>query len=206
MRMACLALNLLESRDKMKKTIKDFELKEKTVLIRCDFNVPMKDGVITDDNRIMQSLETIEYALSKGAKVVLFSHLGRVKEESDKLKNTLLPVAQRLGELLGMTVLFSPETRGKKLETMIKNMSFGQVLLVENTRFEDLDGKKESGNDEKLGKYFASLGDIFINDAFGTCHRAHASNVGIASHLPSGIGFLVEKELAAFKPALVFIA
>ena len=202
MKMACLALNLLESRDKMKKTIKDFELKEKTVLIRCDFNVPLKDGVITDDNRIMQSLETIEYALSKGAKVVLFSHLGRVKEESDKLKNTLLPVAQRLGELLGMTVLFSPETRGKKLETMIKNMSFGQVLLVENTRFEDLDGKKESGNDEKLGKYFASLGDIFINDAFGTCHRAHASNVGIASHLPSGIGFLVEKELAAFKPAL----
>lgn len=179
----------------MKKTIRDFDLNNKKVLIRCDFNVPIKNGQIVDDNRIVASLPTIEYAIDKGAKVILFSHLGRVKTIEDKEKNSLHLVAERLSELLEKKVLFINETRGNKLENAVKNMENGDVLLVENTRFEDLDGKKESGNDEELGKYWASLGDIFINDAFGTAHRSHASNVGIASNLPSGIGFLIEKEL-----------
>ena len=184
------------------KNIKDFDLNNKKVIIRVDFNVPMKDGVITDDNRIVSSLETINYAINNGAKVILMSHLGRVKEESDKEKNTLLPVANRLCELLDRNVYFSHYTRGEKLENAINNLKPGEVLLMENTRYEDLDGKKESGNDEELGKYWASLGEIFINDAFGTCHRAHASNVGIASYLPSGVGFLVQKELDNMLPVI----
>ena len=182
------------------KTIKDFDLYGKRVLIRVDFNVPIKDGIITDDNRIKASLETINEAIKNGAKVILLSHLGRVKEESDLAKNDLLPVSKRLSELLGKEVIFIPKTRGTILEEAISNMQNG--LLVQNTRYEDLDGKKESSNDLELGKYWASLGDIFINDAFGTSHRAHASNVGIASHLPSGIGFLVEKELKAMLPVI----
>lgn len=179
----------------MKKTIKDFDLKDKKVIIRVDFNVPIKDGVITDDNRIKQSLETINYAINRGAKVILMSHLGRIKTSDDIKKNSLCLVSIRLSELLNKNVIFVGETRGEKLESLINNMHSGDVLLMENTRYEDLDGKKESSNDEKLGKYWASLGDIFINDAFGTTHRAHASNVGIASNLPNGIGFLIEKEL-----------
>ena len=177
------------------KTIRDFDLKDKKVIIRVDFNVPIKDSIIEDDNRIKQSLETINYAIEQGAKVILLSHLGRIKEESDKEKNTLEPVALRLSELLDKEIIFVEETRGEILEEEINNLKNGEVILVENTRFEDLNGKLESSNDLELGKYWASLGDIFINDAFGTCHRAHASNVGIASNLPSGIGFLVEKEI-----------
>lgn len=184
------------------KTIRDFNLYGKRVLIRVDFNVPIKDGVITDDNRIKASLETINAAIKKEAKVILLSHLGRVKEESDLAKNDLLPVSKRLSELLGKDVLFISKTRGPELENAIANMQNGDVLLIQNTRYEDLDGKKESSNDPELGKYWASLGDIFINDAFGTSHRAHASNVGIASILPSGIGFLVEKELNAMLPVI----
>ena len=184
----------------MKKTIKDYELEGKRVIIRVDFNVPIKEGIIKDDNRIIESLETINYAISHKAKVILLSHLGRVKEEADKIKNDLAPVAKRLEELLNKIVMFVPTTRG--LETFVNKMNNGDVLLVQNTRYEDLDGKKESNNDEQLGIYWSSLGDIFINDAFGTAHRAHASNVGIASHLPSGVGFLVEKELEAFEPVL----
>lgn len=180
---------------KTKKTIKDYELNNKKVIIRCDFNVPMKDGKITDDNRIKESITTIKYALDNGAKVILMSHLGRVKTEEDKVKNSLKEVSVRLSELLEQDVTFVPVTRGEELETAVNNLQNGEVLLVENTRFEDLDGKKESGNDEELGKYWASLGEIFINDAFGTSHRAHASNVGIGSNLPNGIGFLVEKEV-----------
>ena len=179
----------------MKKTIRDFDLKDKKVIIRVDFNVPIQDGEIKDDNRIKQSLETIEYALNHDAKVILLSHLGRIKTEEDKEKNTLEPVALRLSELLNKEVIFVKETRGELIEQEIEHLKSGEVLLIENTRFEDLDGKKESSNDSELGKYWASLGDIFINDAFGTSHRSHSSNVGIASNLPSGIGFLVEKEL-----------
>ena len=179
----------------MKKTIRDFDLKDKKVLIRCDFNVPIKNNKIIDDNRIITSIPTIKYAIDNGAKVILFSHLGRVKCEEDKEKNNLFIVAKRLEEVLGKKVLFVPETRGETLNNVVNNMSNGDVVLVQNTRYEDFAGKKESGNDEELGRYWASLGDIFINDAFGTAHRAHASNVGIASHLPSGVGFLIEKEL-----------
>lgn len=177
----------------MKKTIRDYDLNGKKVIIRVDFNVPIKDGVIKDDNRIRESLKTINYAIDNNAKVILLSHLGRVKEESDLAKNDLAPVAKRLSELLGKEVIFSATTRD--LEKYVDNMKEKDVLLVQNTRYEDLDGKKESSNDKELASYWASLGDIFINDAFGTSHRAHASNVGIASILPNGIGFLVEKEL-----------
>ena len=186
----------------MKKTIRDFDLNGKKVIIRVDFNVPIKDGIISDDNRIRESLETINYAINNNAKVILLSHLGRIKEENDKIKNTLLPVSKRLEELLNKKVYFIDETRGEKLEKKVKELENGEVLLIENTRFEDLDGKKESSNDVELGKYWASLGDIYINDAFGTCHRAHASNVGIASNLPSGIGFLVEKEINVISKAI----
>lgn len=176
------------------RTIKDFNLENKKVIIRVDFNVPIKEGKIIDDTRISESLQTIKYAIDNNAKVILMSHLGRVKTVEDK-KNTLYPVSIRLSELLEKKVKFIATTRGKELEDAINNLQNKEVLLMENTRFEDIDGKKESGNDEELGKYWASLGDIFINDAFGTAHRAHASNVGIATHLESGIGFLIEKEL-----------
>lgn len=181
----------------MKKTIRDYDLNNKKVIIRCDFNVPIKEGKIVDDNRIVQSLETIKYALNNNAKLILMSHLGRIKEEEDKAKNSLILVANRLSELLGKEVKFSHVTHGEELESLVNSLNPGDVLLMENTRFEDVPGKKESGNDPELGAYWASLGEIFINDAFGTCHRAHASNVGISSHLPSGLGFLVEKEVNA---------
>ena len=179
----------------MKKTIRDYDLSGKKVIIRVDFNVPIKDGKITDDNRIKASLETINYAINNNAKVILMSHLGRIKTEEDKIKNTLEPVALRLSELLDKEIIFVDETRGKILEDAISELKPGEILLMENTRFEDLNNKAESSNSEELGKYWASLGDIYINDAFGTSHRSHASNVGIASNLPNGIGFLIEKEI-----------
>ena len=183
----------------MKKSIKDLgNLQGKTVLMRVDFNVPLKDGKITNDNRITAALPTIEYALNQGAKVVAFSHLGRVKEEADKASKSLAPVAVRLSELLGKEVKFVPETRGAELEAAIKGLKGGEILMFENTRFEDVDGKKESKNDPELAKYWASLGDVYVNDAFGTAHRAHASNVGIASNIGEGnsaSGFLVDKEI-----------
>lgn len=181
------------------KTIKDINLDNKKVLIRCDFNVPIKEGKIVDDTRITAALPTIKYCLEKNAKVILFSHLGRIKEESDLEKNTLAPVAKRLEELLNQKVTFINKTRGEELETAINNMNNKDIILVQNTRYEDLDGKKESKNNPELGKYWASLGDVFVNDAFGTIHRAHASNVGIASNIDSCIGFLIEKELNALK-------
>ena len=177
-------------------TIRNLKLENKKVLIRCDFNVPIKNGKIIDDTRIKESLETINYCIENKAKIILFSHLGRVKDENDKKDKTLKPVAKRLGELLNKDVIFINETRGEKLEKAIEKLDCGDILLVENTRFEDIDGKKESKNDKELGKYWASLGDLFINDAFGTVHRSHASNVGIASNLKSAVGFLVEKELS----------
>ena len=179
------------------KTVKDINIENKKVLIRCDFNVPIKEGKIIDDTRIVSSLQTINYCLEKNAKIILFSHLGRVKEEADLEKNNLAPVAIRLSELLNREVKFITKTRGEELENAVQNMNNQDVILVQNTRYEDLDGKKESKNDEELGKYWASLGDVFINDAFGTIHRAHASNVGIATNLPSAFGFLIEKELNA---------
>lgn len=179
-----------------KLTVRDIELKGKKVLIRVDFNVPVQNGEISDDNRIKAALPTIKYVLENGGKAILFSHLGRIKSEEDKVKNSLKIVSERLAELLGQEVIFVPETRGVALEAAINGLTEGQVLMFENTRFEDLDGKKESKNDPELGKYWASLGDVFINDAFGTAHRAHASNVGVSSNIEvAAAGFLLEKEI-----------
>ena len=188
-----------------KLTVKDLALKGKKVLVRVDFNVPLKDGVITNDNRISAALPTIQHITTEGGKAILFSHLGRVKEEADKEGKSLAPVAKALSDKLGKEVVFVPGvTRGEALETAINNLPEGGVLLVENTRFEDVDGKKESKNDSELGKYWASLGDdIFVNDAFGTAHRAHASNVGISSNVSqAAAGFLMENEIKFIKEAV----
>ena len=188
-----------------KLTVKDVELKGKKVLVRVDFNVPVKDGVITNDNRITAALPTIKYILEQGGRAILFSHLGRVKEEADKEGKSLAPVAADLAAKLGQDVKFIPGvTRGAELEAAVNALEDGQVLLVENTRFEDVDGKKESKNDPELGKYWASLGDgIFVNDAFGTAHRAHASNVGISANVEKAVaGFLLEKEIAYIQEAV----
>lgn len=194
-----------------KQTVKDLDLKGKKVLVRADFNVPLKDGEITNDNRIQAALPTLEYVLEQSGRAIVFSHLGRVKEEADKEGLSLAPVAERLGELLGKDVTFVPETRGEKLESAVAELNDGEILMVENTRFEDVDGKKESKNDPELGKYWAGLGDVFVNDAFGTAHRSHASNVGIASNVESAAGFLVEKEInfiggAVDEPKRPFVA
>ena len=188
-----------------KLTVKDVDLKGKKVLVRVDFNVPVKDGVITNDNRITAALPTIKYILEQCGRAILFSHLGRVKEEADKEGKSLAPVAADLAAKLGQEVTFLPGvTRGAELEAAINALEDGQVLLVENTRFEDVDGKKESKNDPELGKYWASLGDgIFVNDAFGTAHRAHASNVGISANVDKAVaGFLLENEIAYIKEAV----
>ena len=183
-----------------KLTVSDLDVKNKKVLMRVDFNVPVKNGVIGDDNRVVAALPTIKYIIENGGKAILFSHLGRIKTEEDKKELTLRPVAQRLSDLLGKPVTFVPVTRGAQLEDAVNGMNDGDVLLFENTRFEDLDGKKESKNDPELGKYWASLGDMFVNDAFGTAHRAHASNVGVAEAMKAdgkqvAAGFLMEKEI-----------
>ena len=188
-----------------KLTVKDVDLKGKKVLVRVDFNVPVKDGVITNDNRITAALPTIKYILEQGGRAILFSHLGRVKEEADKEGKSLAPVAADLAAKLGQDVKFIPGvTRGAELEAAVNALEDGQVLLVENTRFEDVDGKKESKNDPELGKYWASLGDgIFVNDAFGTAHRAHASNVGISANVEKAVaGFLLENEIAYIQEAV----
>ena len=177
------------------KTIVDFNMSNKRVIIRCDLNVPIENGEITDDTRIRESVETIKIAHNADAKVIVMSHLGRIKTEEDKANNSLLPVSKRLSELLDVPVKFVSYTRGPEVELAIASMNKGDVIMLENTRFEDLNGNMESENDPFLGKYWASLGEIFINDAFGTLHRAHASNVGIATYIPGGIGLLVKKEL-----------
>lgn len=179
-----------------KKTIKDITVEGKRVLVRVDFNVPMTDGIIADDNRIVQAVDTIQALRKKGGKLILLSHLGRVKEAKDLAKLTLAPVAVRLAELIAAPVTFVPATRGANVEAAIANLQPGEVVMLENTRFEDLDGKKESNNDPELGKYWASLADVFVNDAFGTAHRAHASNVGIATYIhESAVGLLLEREI-----------
>ncbi len=179
------------------KKIEELNLEGKKVIIRVDYNVPIDEkGGIVDDNRIVESLKTIKYCLERNCKLILLSHLGKVKTEDDLKKKSLKVVSERLSELLGMNVKFIPKTRGEEVEDAISNMKEKDIIMIENTRFEDLDGKKESGNDPELGKYWASLGDVFINDAFGTCHRSHASNVGIASNMKEkALGFLVQKEV-----------
>lgn len=186
-----------------KKTIRDVEVSDKKVLVRVDFNVPIKDGIIQDDNRIIQALPTIKYLIDNNAKIILCSHLGKVKTEEDKATKSLAPVAKRLKELLNQDVVFIDQTRGEKLETAINNLNPGEVLMFENTRFEDVDGKKESGCDQELADYWASLVDMVVIDAFGTAHRAHASNVGISNASDIAVsGFLIEKEIDFLNNAL----
>lgn len=186
-----------------KKTIRDVEVNNKKVLVRVDFNVPLKDGIIQDDNRIIQALPTIKYLIDNNAKVILCSHLGKVKTEEDKKAKSLAPVAKRLAELLNQDVVFIDQTRGEKLETAINNLNPGEVLMFENTRFEDVEGKKESGCDQELANYWASLADMVVIDAFGTAHRAHASNVGISNASDIAVsGFLIEKEINFLNNAL----
>ncbi|OCN06178.1 phosphoglycerate kinase [Erysipelotrichaceae bacterium MTC7] len=175
-----------------KRTVKDLDVAGKRVICRCDFNVPRKDGVITDDNRIVQALPTIQYLIDNKAKVILMSHLGKIKTDEDKAKNSLEVVATDLAKKLpGVNVVFCPVTRGKELEDMVANLKDGDVLLMQNTRYE----AGETKNDPELSKYWASLGDLFVENAFGSVHRAHASTVGIPSILPNALGFLVEKEV-----------
>jgi len=195
-----------------KRTVKDLDVNSKKVLVRVDFNVPIKGGVITDDTRIVKALPTINYLIEHNAKVVLFSHLGKVdhkdpeKCEEDKKKNNMAPVAARLAQLVSCPVTFVSTTKGAELEEAVANMKEGSIVLVQNTRYE----KGESKNDPELAKYWASLGDLFVSDAFGSVHRAHASTVGLADYLPSACGFLVEKELkflgdAVEKPVRPFV-
>lgn len=179
----------------MKKTLLDYDINGKCIVLRCDLNVPIKDGKIVDTTRIDKAIDTIKYILSNNAKVVILSHLGRIKSLEDKDKNTLLPVYEYLKNILGYDIEFYKGTRSSELTEIVNKMELGTAILLENTRFEDYPNKLESGCDLELSKYWASLGDIFISDAFGTLHRGHASNCGIANYLDSGIGFLVSKEL-----------
>ena len=179
----------------MKKRIQDLDVRDKRVLLRCDFNVPVENGVIKDDSKIVESLETIEYLIKNHAKIIILSHFGKVKTEEDKKKNTLEPVAKHLQSLISSKVLFSRQTRSTQLPMLIEKMNPGDVLVLENTRFEDVPNKLESNNDVQLAMYWSSLADIFCLDAFGSSHRKHASTFGVAKYIPNCIGFLVQKEI-----------
>ncbi len=190
--------------DYMYKTLKDMDLKDKRVVLRCDFNVPMKDGKILDDNKIKASLDTIKYLLNQDCKIVILSHLGKIKDKSDLRKNSLTPIAQHLLKLItedkdcaGAKVVFSNRTRSSALKDKVDALNAKEILVVENTRYEDYPSKYESNCDDELAKFWASLGEVFVNDAFASAHRAHASTVGIAKYLPSCVGLLFEKELDA---------
>lgn len=183
------------------KKITDFDFKDKKVILRLDLNVPIKDGEILSKEKINSSLKTINYISNSGGRVIILSHLGKIKEEKDKEKNSLFIVYKEMLKEFD-NIYFSSATHGTVLEEKINNLNNGDILLVENTRFEDLENKKESSCDEELSKYWASLGDIFINDAFGMTHRKHASNYGISKYLPSGIGFLIEKEIKGLEPVI----
>lgn len=177
------------------KTIKDIDLKNKKVVIRVDYNVPIENGVIKDSSKIKKSLRSINYLLENNCRVVILSHFGRIKSEEDKAKNSLKIVAKELANLLGKNVKFLDNCYGDKVKNIVDSCGLGEVILLENTRFMDIYDKKESGNDLALAEYWASLGEVYINDAFGSMHRAHASTAGIAKFLPHAIGFLVMDEL-----------
>ena len=183
----------------MKKTVRDIEVRGKRVLVRCDFNVPMQDGKITDDIRITSALPTIQYLLDHGAKVFLMSHMGRPKGEA-KMEYTLKPVADRLAELLDRDVIFIsvPEVVNQQIVETANGLQEGQVMLLENVRFR----KEETKNESVFSKELAQLGEIFVNDAFGTAHRAHCSTAGVADYLPAVSGFLIEKEVKFLGDAL----
>ena len=180
-----------------KKTIEDIEVKGKKVLVRCDFNVPLKDGVITNDKRIVASLPTIKYLLDNGAKVILCSHLGRPKGEVVP-EFSLKPVAARLSELLGFEVKMADDVVGESAKALAADIKDGEVLLLENVRYE----KGETKNDPELSKKFADLAEIFVNDAFGSAHRAHSSTTGVADYIPAVGGYLINKEIEFIGGAL----
>ena len=180
-----------------KKTIEDIEVKGKKVLVRCDFNVPLKEGVITNDKRIVASLPTIKYLLDNGAKVILCSHLGRPKGEVVP-EFSLKPVAARLAELLGIEVKMAEDVVGDSAVSLAADLKEGEVLLLENVRYE----KGETKNDAELSKKFAALADIFVNDAFGSAHRAHSSTTGVADYIPAVGGYLINKEIEFIGGAL----
>ncbi|MBP3481697.1 MAG: phosphoglycerate kinase [Clostridia bacterium] len=182
-----------------KKTIEDIEVSGKRVLTRCDFNVPMKDGKITSEKRIVAALPTIKYLMGKGAKVILCSHMGKPKgEPEDAEKFTLAPVAKRLTELLGTEVKFAKDIIGQDAKTKAAALKDGEVLLLENTRFD----KREKKNDPEFAKELASMADVFVNDAFGAAHRAHASTAGVADYLPAVCGYLIQQEIGVMGKAL----
>ena len=176
-------------------TLKDIDIKNKNVIIRCDFNVPMEGNVIKDNSKIVKSIKTLKYLIDNNCRVVILSHFGRVKSEEDKEKNTLRYVGQELSNLLQREVKFVNKCMGEKVKEFVYSCNKGDVILLENTRIMDYPEKLESSNNLELAKFWASLGEIFINDAFGSMHRAHASTAGICKFLPSAIGFLVEDEL-----------
>lgn len=182
--------------------ITDADVNGKKVIVRVDYNVPRKDGKIVDDTRIVGSLKTINYLIENNAKVILLSHLGRVESEEDKKKNSLKIVADHLSTLVKVPVYFSKDTKGDELEAMVNNLQEKEILLVENTRYEDFPTKLESSCDEKLSKYWAELGDIFVLDAFGSAHRCHASTYGISKYIPSYAGFLVDEETKMLDKAM----
>ncbi len=180
-----------------KKNIEDIQVSGKKVLVRCDFNVPLKDGVITSDKRIVEAIPTIKYLLDQGAAVILCSHMGKPKGEVNP-KYTLAPVAARLTEILGQEVKLAPDTIGPETKAMAAALECGQALLLENTRFD----KREEKNDPEFAKELASMAEIFVNDAFGAAHRAHASTAGVADYLPAVCGYLIQKEIGVMGKAL----
>ncbi len=179
----------------MKTRVQDIDVRNKTVLLRCDFNVPVKDGIILDDSKIVASLNTIEYLVKQNAKVIIMSHFGKVKKEEDKISNSLAPIAEHLQKLVSTKVIFAKQPRSLFLESKIAEMNYGEIMVLENTRFEDIPNKLESGNDPQLSMYWAELADIYCLDAFGSSHRKHASTYGVAKYLPSCIGYLVQHEM-----------
>ena len=181
----------------MKQRIEKMDVKEKRVVVRVDYNVPIRNGIILDDTKIVSSLETLRFLIKNNCKIILLSHLGKIKNEEDKVGNSLEPVAKRLKELLNHEVYFSHEIMSPAVLERVELLKQGDILLLENTRFLDIPNKLESSCDAQVSSFFASLGDLFINDAFSASHRSHASTVGITKYLSSGIGFSVERELAA---------
>ncbi|MDD4187337.1 MAG: phosphoglycerate kinase [Bacilli bacterium] len=185
------------------KLLREMNVKNKTVILRCDFNVPIKDGYILNNDKILASLKTINYLLSQNSKIIIMSHLGKIKIKEDLKKNTLFPVYNNLKKLYpNIKIFFCEHTKGKHLENLAKNLKEKEILLIENTRFEDLPAKKESSCDLELSKYWSTLGEVFIDDAFGLTHRRHASNYGIKKYLPSAIGLLIEEELNNLEPLM----
>ena len=180
----------------MKQLLRNMYIDNKRVLLRCDFNVPMAGGNITDETKITKSLETINYLLSKNCKIIILSHLGRVKTEEDKIANSLLPVKNSLERLLNKPVKFASDILSVETKNTALNLQNGEILLLENTRFLDVPNKLESNLNEEVAKHLASLGEVFVFDAFAVAHRNHTTVVGISKYLPSCIGFLVEKEKA----------